>query len=122
NQVHIPYRDAAAFEDGTLNFLDIAAVPRGLDFIDADGVERIHDHVTALTGDLLAALRGLTYDDGSPMVRVYGPATTEGRGGTVACNLVDPDGRVIDCRRVEAAAIAAGVSLRTGYFCNPGAA
>ncbi len=122
NQVHIPYRDAAAFEDGTLNFLDIAAVPRGLDFIDGIGVERIHDHVTALTGELLDALRALRHADGSPMVRVYGPDTTEGRGGTVACNLVDRDGRVVDCRRVEAAAIAAGISLRTGYFCNPGAA
>ena len=122
NQVHIPYRNAAAFEDGTLNFLDIAAVPRGLDFIDGVGVERVHDHFTALTAELLRALAALRYDDGRPMVRVYGPATTEGRGGTVACNLVDPEGRVIDCRGVEAAAIAAGISLRTGYFCNPGAA
>jgi selenocysteine lyase/cysteine desulfurase len=122
NQVHIPYRNAAAFEDGTLNFLDIAALPRGLDFLDAIGMERIHDHVTALTGVLLRELRDLAYDDGRPMVRVYGPATTEGRGGTVALNLIDGEGRVLDCRVVEATAIAANVSLRTGYFCNPGAA
>jgi molybdenum cofactor sulfurtransferase len=122
NQVHIPYRDAAAFEDGTLNFLDIAAVPRGLDFVDSLGVEAIHDHVTALTGELLRALDGLRYPGGAPVARVYGPATVAERGGTVALNLIDPEGRVIDCRRVEAAAAEAGVSLRTGYFCNPGAA
>ena len=48
--------------------------------------------------------------------------TAESRGGTVAFNLVTAAGGVIDCRLVEEAAVEAGVSLRTGYFCNPGAA
>jgi molybdenum cofactor sulfurtransferase len=122
NQVRILYRNAAAFEDGTLNFLDIAAIPAGLDFIDALGVEHINEHVTELTELLLRGLLALRHADGSPLVRVYGPSTTEGRGGTVAFNLITPEGAVIDCRRVEQAAADAGISLRTGYFCNPGAA
>ncbi|HET7457983.1 MAG TPA: aminotransferase class V-fold PLP-dependent enzyme [Gemmatimonadaceae bacterium] len=122
NPVHIPYRHAAAFEDGTLNFLAIAAVPDGLDLLDAIGMERIHDHVTALTDLLLRELLALRHDNGRPMVRVYGPCTIEDRGGTVALNLLDRESCVIDCRIVEAAAVGANVSLRTGYFCNPGAA
>lgn len=122
NQVRILYRNAAAFEDGTLNFLDIAAIPAGLDFIDGIGVEHINEHVAELTTVLLRGLLELRHSDGSPLVRVYGPLSTENRGGTVAFNLITPEGRVIDCRRVEQAAADAGISLRTGYFCNPGAA
>ncbi|HLU26754.1 MAG TPA: aminotransferase class V-fold PLP-dependent enzyme [Longimicrobiales bacterium] len=122
NRVHIMYRDAAAFEDGTLNFLDISAVPAGLDYLDSIGMDRIHAHVVALTGVLLERLTSLRHSNGAPMVRIYGPQTTSGRGGTVAFNLLTVDGKVVDCRLVEAAAIEAGISIRTGYFCNPGAA
>ncbi len=43
------------------------------------------------------------------------------RGGTVALNFLDPDGRLIDERAVATGRGAAGISLRTGCFCNPGA-
>ena len=43
------------------------------------------------------------------------------RGGTVAFNVFDPQGRFVDHRRVEAAANDKKISLRTGCFCNPGA-
>jgi molybdenum cofactor sulfurtransferase len=122
NQVHIPYRHSAAFEDGTLNFLSIAAIPSGLDFLDSIGIERVSAHIETLTEVLLQELLGLRHSNGAPQVRVYGPCTTEGRGGTVAFNLLDPDGAIVDCLSVEAAASNAGISLRTGYFCNPGAA
>ncbi len=55
------------------------------------------------------------------MARIYGPANTRDRGGTVAFNLLDPSGRVIDERVVAEATAAAGISIRTGCFCNPGA-
>ncbi|HEX7120249.1 MAG TPA: aminotransferase class V-fold PLP-dependent enzyme [Longimicrobiales bacterium] len=122
NQVRILYRNCAAFEDGTLNFLSIAAIPAGLDFLDGLGMGRIQAHIAELTGLLLQELKSLRHPTGEPLVRIYGPQGTEGRGGTVAFNLVDPSGKVIDCRVVELAAAEAGISLRTGYFCNPGAA
>lgn len=122
NVVRILYASAAAFEDGTLNFLSIAAIPDGLDFLDRIGVERIGRHVTHLTTMLLEELRSLRHGNGAPLVRVYGAITPETHGGTVAFNLLDTDGAVIDCRRVERLAADAGISLRTGYFCNPGAA
>ncbi len=55
------------------------------------------------------------------MVRLYGPANGEARGGTVAFNLLDPRGAVVDERVVARDASAAGISVRTGCFCNPGA-
>lgn len=122
NQVQILYREGRAFEDGTLNFLSIAAIPAGLDFLDSVGMERLHAHVMALTELLLGELMALRHSSGAPLVRIYGPCTTEGRGGTVAFNLLDPEGTVLDCRLVEHRAGERGISLRTGYFCNPGAA
>ncbi|HYD53133.1 MAG TPA: aminotransferase class V-fold PLP-dependent enzyme [Gemmatimonadaceae bacterium] len=122
NAVHIPYRHAAAFEDGTPNFLSLAGVCDGLDFLEAIGVDAIHDRVMALGATLLEALLALRHDEGGPMVRVYGPCTMAGRGATFALNLLDARGALVDCRMVEAAAAASNISLRTGYFCNPGAA
>jgi selenocysteine lyase/cysteine desulfurase len=43
------------------------------------------------------------------------------RGGTVTINLYDPDGHLLDYRRVEELASNRAISLRTGCFCNPGA-
>jgi selenocysteine lyase/cysteine desulfurase len=36
-------------------------------------------------------------------------------------NLYDPDGHLLDYRRVEELAGQQGISVRTGCFCNPGA-
>jgi selenocysteine lyase/cysteine desulfurase len=55
------------------------------------------------------------------MVRLYGPVTTHERGGTVSLNCYDPDGHLLDYRRVEELAGDERISFRTGCFCNPGA-
>ena len=52
---------------------------------------------------------------------MYGPMTTEMRGGIVTINFYDPDGHLLDYRRVEELAGERHISLRTGCFCNPGA-
>ncbi len=75
-----------------------------------------------LTGWLLESLGRLKHSNGSPLIRLYGPADTTRRGGTVSFNFLDQAGRVIDERAVARDAAAAGISLRTGCFCNPGAA
>lgn len=113
--------DEGAFEDGTLNFLAVPDVEFGLSWLSSIGVEVIRRRVRCLTGWLLNRLTALTHDNGAPMVRIYGPRDTVRRGGTVAFNLLDPTGAVIDERLVAAESAAAGFSLRTGCFCNPGA-
>jgi len=47
--------------------------------------------------------------------------TTTMRGGVVTMNFYDPDGHLLDYRRVEELAGEHRISLRTGCFCNPGA-
>jgi selenocysteine lyase/cysteine desulfurase len=118
---HLLSRGEAGFEDGTLNFLDIPAVETGLRHLERAGLARIHTRVTALTGWLLARLVALRHSNGRPMVRIYGPLTTQARGGIVTMNLYDPEGHLLDYRRVEELAGEQGISLRTGCFCNPGA-
>lgn len=120
--VELLYDTGRGFEDGTLNFLSIGAVSDGLDFLDAIGMERIGTHVTELTERLLAGMRRLSHRNGRPIAQIYGPADTERRGGTIAFNVLDPQGEIWDFRVVDERAAAAAVSLRTGYFCNPGAA
>src|SRR5215472_2747371 len=110
-----------AFEDGTLNFLAIPDVTAGLDWINSIGIDLIHQRVSILTSWLLECLGKLRHSAGTPMARVYGPTSGFARGGTVAFNFLDPDGRLVDERAVARDASAAGISLRTGCFCNPGA-
>jgi selenocysteine lyase/cysteine desulfurase len=113
---------AEAFEDGTPNFLGIAAIPAGLDFLRTVGMEQIHTRVEGLTDRLLGVLTSLRHENGQSAVAVYGPTRTWHRGGTVAFNLLDPDGDVVPYGVVERAASAVKISLRGGCFCNPGAA
>ena len=113
--------DEAAFEDGTLNFLNIPDVEFGLSWLDTVGRDLIRARVLDLTGWLLDRLTRLRHTNGRPLARVYGPTGLAGRGGTVAFNLLDPAGDVVDERLVAKEAAAGGLSLRTGCFCNPGA-
>jgi molybdenum cofactor sulfurtransferase len=112
---------AAGFEDGTLDFTSIPAVPLGLDLLEAAGVDRVHDRVCLLAGWLIGELLALRHANGQPLVKLYGPATSERRGGTLAFNLYDARGRVIDHDLVERRASERRISIRTGCFCNPGA-
>ena len=111
----------AAYEDGTVDYLNLPAIRIGLEYIDSIGVEMIHERVAALTGWLLEELTSLHHSNGAPLVRVYGPTGTEARGGTIAFNFYDPDTHLVDYHRVEQLANQMKISLRTGCFCNPGA-
>jgi selenocysteine lyase/cysteine desulfurase len=111
----------AGFEDGTLNYLAIPGVEIGLRHLASIGIDTIQVRVRCLTDWLLQSLLELRHTNGRPMVRIYGPATTAARGGTVTMNFYDPDGHLLDYRRVEELATQNRISLRTGCFCNPGA-
>ncbi|MCL4823309.1 MAG: aminotransferase class V-fold PLP-dependent enzyme, partial [Anaerolineales bacterium] len=111
----------AAFEDGTLDYLNIPAVEIGLKHLESIGYELIHERVRMLTGWLLENLAAMKHSTGAPLVRIYGPAVPEGRGGSVTVNFFDKDGNPIDHRFIESEANKVNISLRTGCFCNPGA-
>jgi len=120
-RAHILAPGEAGFEDGTLNFLSIPAVDSGLSLIETIGIETIRTRVSCLTGWLLKNLMALQHGNGRHMVRIYGPVTTASRGGSITMNFYDPDGHLVDYRRIEELASAARISIRTGCFCNPGA-
>jgi selenocysteine lyase/cysteine desulfurase len=110
-----------AFEDGTPDFLNIVALGAGFALLDEARMSRLSAHVRRLTANLLEGLRSLRHGNGVAVVQIYGPAGTADRGGTVAFNVCDRNGEPIPYALVEARAQAAGVSIRGGCFCNPGA-
>lgn len=112
---------AAAFEDGTVDFLSLPAVEMGLEHLLDVGIDTIHERVHCLTSWTLARMHGLRHRTGRSLVRLLGPGDTIDRGGTIAFTLRDPAGRPHDIRLVNSLAAARGLALRSGFFCNPGA-
>ncbi len=110
----------AGFEDGTINYLMLPAVEIGLRYLEAIGIETIHERTRCLSGWLLEQLLDLRHSNGQPVVRIYGPITTERRGGTIAFNFCDPSGVILDCYAIQEDANQDGLSVRSGCFCNPG--
>ena len=120
--VHRLQEGAEGFEDGTPDFLGIAALPAGFALLEQVGMTRLRAHVAALTDTLLDGLTGLRHDDGAPLLRIYGPRRSEARGGAVSFNVLDTNGCALPYAAIESAARDAGISVRGGCFCNPGAA
>ena len=110
----------AGFEDGTINYLMLPAVEIGLRYLETIGIETIHERVRCLSGWLLEQLLALRHSNGQPAVQIYGPITTERRGGTIAFNFCDPSGIVLDCYAIQEDANQHQLSVRSGCFCNPG--
>lgn len=109
------------FEDGTTNYLTLPAVEIGLKHVEAIGIDTISKRVECLTGWLINAMNEMKHSNGSRLIQIYGPQNTHMRGGTVAFNVFDVDGQMIDCGWVENAANQLSISLRAGCHCNPGA-
>lgn len=122
NDMHMPRTGFAGFEDGTPNFLALSAVPYGLGMFREIGMARVSEQLRPMPVALIRELHALRHRNGRPLVTVYGPTDGDARGGTVAFNLSDRRGHWIHHERVEARAAEHGVSVRSGCFCNPGAA
>ncbi len=118
---YYPADGAAAFEDGTLDYLNIPALEIGLKHIESIGMDVINERVKTLTGWLLENLTAMKHSTGEQLVRLFGPNSTEGRGGAVTVNFYDKNGKAFDHRFIESEANKVNISLRTGCFCNPGA-
>jgi len=85
-------------------------------------VGSLRERLRSLASLFIAEAQALTYPDGSPLVRLYGPANMVQRGGTIAFNLLRPNGETVPYWQIEHAARDAGIAIRGGCFCNPGAA
>eukprot|EP00775_Hariotina_reticulata_P008766 gene8766-8945_t len=139
---------AAALTDGTPNFLGAAALSLAYDNWDSrGGMKAVQEHTQALTSWLDQHLPSLHHSNGSPLLLLYGhhgqgkqqqqqPASIAdgsghvqtvstndgfGQGSVYNFQVLDAHGRPISYSRIEREAEAAGISLRSGCVCNPGA-
>jgi cysteine desulfurase / selenocysteine lyase len=96
----------ARFEAGTPPIAEAIGLGAAVDYLSGLGMAAVHEHEQEITAYALKALADV------PGVRVFGPATPEGRGGTVsfAVDGVHPHdvGQVLD---------ALGVEVRVGHHC-----
>ncbi|KAH7101279.1 PLP-dependent transferase [Auriculariales sp. MPI-PUGE-AT-0066] len=119
--------DVERFEDGTLNFLSIAAVANGLRLL-REYRSIIPLRLSILSHWLWTELANSRYANGQPMVRLLStppsPLKHEGQesgsGSTLAFVMLDAAGRPIRNDAVEHAA-QSKIALRAGCMCNPGA-
>ena len=111
-----------AFEDGTPNFLNLGGVASGFEFLARIDGAALARRLERLTAGFIARARTLKRRDGAPLMKLYGPVSLHARGATVAFNVLNADGSTVPYQRVEARAREAGVAVRGGCFCNPGAA
>jgi molybdenum cofactor sulfurtransferase len=117
---HFLKPDHERFENGTVNYLNIPAITTGLDFITAAGIHNINSRIKDLGYLFLSNLPKLLHDTGMPLIKLYGPANTENRGGTFLINFFDADEQQYPLQYIEQLAAENKISLRTGCFCNPG--
>lgn len=117
---HHLHESAEAFEDGTLDYVNIPAVRIGLEHLSSVGIDAIHEHVAGLTEGLLQELLALAHSNGTKLISLYGPKDMVARGGTLALNFMDKHGDFIPRQQIEKLASQRGISLRTGCFCSPG--
>lgn len=108
------------FEDGTINYLNIPAVERGLKFIKQIGISNIQKRINALAQWTLDELLQLKHDSGNPLIALYGTSDLTQRGATITFNVMRANGNVVFYEEVERGASELGISLRAGCFCNPG--
>ncbi|HEV7899380.1 MAG TPA: cysteine desulfurase [Planosporangium sp.] len=94
------------FEAGTPPIAEAVALGAAVDYLSGIGMDAVHQHEKELAGYALDALAGV------PDLRVIGPQTAEGRGGTISFALGDIHphdvGQILD---------AEGVQVRVGHHC-----
>lgn len=119
-------RPSERMEDGTVNFLDIAALPHGFGMISQlGGIRAVQSHVEALRAWTHDSMITLRHSNGQPMVALFGkhhlPEAAKVQGGIFNFALLKPDGSLFSYKGFEVAAAEAGLHVRTGSECNPGA-
>ncbi|PRY29948.1 cysteine desulfurase [Pseudosporangium ferrugineum] len=96
----------ARFEGGTPPITEAIGLGAAVDYLTALGMENVHRHEQEITAYALKALADV------PGVRIFGPGTPEGRGGTVSFEVdgIHPHdvGQILD---------GLGVEVRVGHHC-----
>ncbi|KAJ1724559.1 hypothetical protein LPJ53_001205 [Coemansia erecta] len=110
-------------EDGTVNFQAIVSLNHALDAYTRNfgSIDNASRHIQSVTDYAVETLRSLSHDNGSRICHIYGHDDGSRWGPVVAFNLKDTQSNFIGYYEVERLAVMAGIALRAGRFCNPGA-
>ena len=95
------------FEAGTSSYVDAIGLGAAVDYLEALGVAKIHEHELSLVAYLLPRLAEV------PGVTVYGPKTLDDRVGVVSFNIEG-----IHPHDVASIFDREGVCVRAGHHCN----
>ena len=95
------------FEAGTSSYVDAIGLGAAVDYLEAVGVAKIHEHELALVAYLLPRLSGISG------VEVYGPKGLDDRVGVVSFNIEG-----IHPHDVATIFDREGVCVRAGHHCN----
>ncbi|KAJ2894072.1 pyridoxal phosphate-dependent transferase [Zalerion maritima] len=114
-------------EDGTLPFHSILALGEAIDVQKRlyGSMKMVSRHTSHLVRRLRDGFGAIRHGNGRPVVEVYGNTPdaygdARRQGGTIAFNLVKPDGTYIPYSRVEELANNEGFYIRSGGVCCPG--
>ncbi len=99
------------YESGTQNGPGLAGLAAGVEFLLAEGIERVRAHEVALTRQLLEGLARI------PQVTVYGPRDPERQIPTVSFNVEGLEPDEVGLRLDEEY----GIMCRVGLHCSPAA-
>jgi len=95
------------FEAGTSAYVDAIGLGAAVDYLQAVGLEQIHEHERALVAYALPKLLAITG------VTVFGPKTTEDRVGVISFDVTG-----IHPHDVAQIFDAEGICVRAGHHCN----
>ncbi|XP_053677899.1 molybdenum cofactor sulfurase [Anopheles nili] len=122
---------AERFEDGTINFLSIAALLPCIDTLERiipsgtrTTMERIQQHTFHLARYCYQSLQALQHANGSRVIELYHDTAfgnSASQGAIVNFNVLNDDGGFVGFAEFACMAANHGIYLRTGCFCNPGA-
>jgi cysteine desulfurase/selenocysteine lyase len=95
------------FEAGTSSYVDAIGLGAAVDYLEAVGVQKIHEHELSLVAYLLPRLSEI------PGITVYGPKTVDDRVGVVSFNIEG-----IHPHDVATIFDREGLCVRAGHHCN----
>eukprot|EP00930_Biecheleria_cincta_P082306 TRINITY_DN72063_c0_g1_i1.p1 TRINITY_DN72063_c0_g1~~TRINITY_DN72063_c0_g1_i1.p1 ORF type:complete len:791 (+),score=108.86 TRINITY_DN72063_c0_g1_i1:79-2451(+) len=111
----------AILEDGTLPFQQISLLGHSLQWFLRLDLDQAQSHSWSLRDYAARSMAKICHGSGAPACIMYGPppgTCSDEVGGTVAFNLLSSDGTVLNHHSVGLAALACGLDLRWGSFCN----
>ncbi|KAI9596114.1 pyridoxal phosphate-dependent transferase [Syncephalis fuscata] len=116
------------YEDGTVNFLDIIGLGIAMDKHKElyTSMQAVSEHTHALFVWLYKQMQQLVHANGQPVCQLYvepdNACNPKQQGPVLTFNLIRSDGSPVGYAEVERIASVSRIHLRTGGFCNPGAA